>query len=52
MCVNCKTEVCPCSKSKAEAEKKEGKLRVDSVADLKKFTELYPKIDVLARSRP
>lgn len=52
VCKNCKTARCPCAKSEKEAESRKVELRVDTIAKLNVFKKLYPRVAVMARSRP
>jgi Ca2+ transporting ATPase len=52
VCKNCKIPKCDCARTSKDAEKRKVPLRVDTIADQDKFKYLYPKIAVLARSRP
>jgi hypothetical protein len=52
VCKKCKTAVCGCPITAAEAEEKKAEIRVDTVAKGEEFDKIIDKLLVLARSRP
>lgn len=52
ICKECRTKECDCPRDKSQAEKEGREVRVDTIANGEEFDRIYPKLDVLARSRP
>ena len=52
VCKNCKVDRCNCPVDKKQAEKLKQKIRVDTIRHEHEFNRIYPRLDVLARSRP
>ena len=52
ICKSCRSQICPCPRTKTVAEQDGLKVRVDTIEFPMAFDEIYPKLDVLARARP
>jgi len=52
VCKNCDIAVCDCPLTSDAASKSGKPMRVDTIKNGKVFDELYPKLQVMARSRP
>ena len=52
VCKNCKVYRCDCPMDRKEAEKLKKRVRVDTIRHANEFNRIYPRLDVLARSRP
>ncbi len=52
VCKNCKVYKCDCPVDRKEAERLKKKPRIDTIRHANEFNRIYPRLDVLARSRP
>ncbi|CAD8181544.1 unnamed protein product [Paramecium pentaurelia] len=52
VCKWCRTSVCDCPRDQSNAKLLTKQIRVDTIENGEEFDKVYPKLDVLARSRP
>jgi len=52
ICKECRTIVCDCPRNEDQARQMGVKVRVDTIANKEAFDQIYPHLDVMARSRP
>lgn len=52
ICKKCKTAICDCPITAADAQERKIEIRVDTVANGEEFDKIIDKLLVLARSRP
>jgi len=52
VCKKCRTIICDCPRDREAAKGEIDKIRVDTILNAEAFDEIYPHLDVMARSRP